>query len=300
MSSRSRSSVSWRGSRPNGNILRVVRVGGRVCHPGARVGSAGARCATGGQTPQEGRPERRVPACCRALLPDAPPVTSAQESEIFQGDQWRGISRSSRSARTRSCADRGDRPLRRTRGNRLFHRSRRDDLHAILGGGSLVGPDRQVRGQKVSCAVPGSRSAAAARPFSRSMRHKRRSCRSDARRSCALPRRSWSLVIPMDLPVTPDALASIGGFDQRIFGRYLPTTHIRASVPVRARRGQGAPLLNAKGEVVGILSGAARLRRCLPRFADPGGGKDPLGLSPLQRRSHPGWLGRGGRADQRG
>ena len=58
---------------------------------------------------------------------------------------------------------------------------------------------------------------------------------------------------PMDLPVTP-TFGLVGGFDQKIFGRYLPTTHIRASVPVQPGE-QGAPLLNAKGEVVGILAG---------------------------------------------
>ena len=56
---------------------------------------------------------------------------------------------------------------------------------------------------------------------------------------------------PMDLPVSP-TFGLVAGFDQKFLGRYLPTTHIRASVPVQSGE-SGAPLLNEKGEVVGIL-----------------------------------------------
>ncbi len=41
--------------------------------------------------------------------------------------------------------------------------------------------------------------------------------------------------------------------DQKFSGRYLPTTHIRANVPVQSGE-QGAPVLNVKGEAVGILA----------------------------------------------
>ena len=56
---------------------------------------------------------------------------------------------------------------------------------------------------------------------------------------------------PMDLPESP-TFGLVAGFDQKFLGHYLPTTHIRANVPVQPGE-QGAPLLNEKGEVVGIL-----------------------------------------------
>ena len=65
---------------------------------------------------------------------------------------------------------------------------------------------------------------------------------------------------PLDLPQTP-SFGMIAGFDRKYLGRYFTTTHIRANLT--SQRGEaGAPLLNFKGEVVGILvssvdSGAA-------------------------------------------
>ena len=56
---------------------------------------------------------------------------------------------------------------------------------------------------------------------------------------------------PMGLPASP-TFGLVGGFDQKIFDRHLATTHIRANVPVQSGE-QGAPLLNNNGEVVGIL-----------------------------------------------
>jgi serine protease Do len=56
---------------------------------------------------------------------------------------------------------------------------------------------------------------------------------------------------PMDLPSCPN-FGLISGFDSTFFGNYLTTTHIRADVPVQSGE-QGAPMLNAKGEAVGIL-----------------------------------------------
>jgi S1-C subfamily serine protease len=56
---------------------------------------------------------------------------------------------------------------------------------------------------------------------------------------------------PLDLPKTP-SFGMIAGFDRKYLGRYLSTTHLRVNVP--AQRGEaGAPLLNLKGEVVGML-----------------------------------------------
>ncbi len=56
---------------------------------------------------------------------------------------------------------------------------------------------------------------------------------------------------PMDLALTP-AFGTVGGFDLKYLGRYFATTHIRANVAVQRGEG-GAPLLNVKGDVVGIL-----------------------------------------------
>src|SRR5438067_10585675 len=56
---------------------------------------------------------------------------------------------------------------------------------------------------------------------------------------------------PLDLPETPN-FGMIAGFDHKYLGRYFSTTHLRVNVPTQ--RGEaGAPLLNMKGEVVGIV-----------------------------------------------
>ena len=56
---------------------------------------------------------------------------------------------------------------------------------------------------------------------------------------------------PLDLPQTP-SFGMVAGFDRKFLGRYFSTTHLRVNVPTQ--RGEaGAPLLNMKGEVVGIL-----------------------------------------------
>lgn len=56
---------------------------------------------------------------------------------------------------------------------------------------------------------------------------------------------------PLDLPKTP-SFGMIAGFDRKFLGRYFSTTHLRVNLPTQ--RGEaGAPLLNFKGEVVGIL-----------------------------------------------
>lgn len=56
---------------------------------------------------------------------------------------------------------------------------------------------------------------------------------------------------PKDLDVTP-SFGIVGGFDCKYLGKYFVTKHIRANVPVQYGFG-GAPLMNLKGEVVGIL-----------------------------------------------
>lgn len=56
---------------------------------------------------------------------------------------------------------------------------------------------------------------------------------------------------PLDLPQTP-SFGMIAGLDKKILGRYFSTTHIRVNLPTQ--RGEaGAPLLNFKGEVIGVL-----------------------------------------------
>ena len=60
-----------------------------------------------------------------------------------------------------------------------------------------------------------------------------------------------SIGYPLDLPKTPN-FGMIAGFDRKCLGRYFSTIHLRANVPIQ--RGEaGAPLLNMKGEVVGIV-----------------------------------------------
>ena len=56
---------------------------------------------------------------------------------------------------------------------------------------------------------------------------------------------------PMDLPLTP-VFGTVGGFDLKYHDRYFATAHIRANIPVQRGEG-GAPLINARGEAIGIL-----------------------------------------------
>lgn len=86
---------------------------------------------------------------------------------------------------------------------------------------------------------------------------------------------------PMDLPLTP-SLGVIAGLDSRNSDGYFLTKHIRANVEVQRGQG-GAPLLNLKGEVVGIvisgldvgagcyalpISAAEKVRTDFVRFGD--------------------------------
>src|SRR5919106_1190494 len=60
-----------------------------------------------------------------------------------------------------------------------------------------------------------------------------------------------SIGYPLDLPKTPN-FGMIAGFDKKCLGRYFSTIHLRVNAPTQ--RGEaGAPLLNIKGEVVGIV-----------------------------------------------
>jgi S1-C subfamily serine protease len=60
-----------------------------------------------------------------------------------------------------------------------------------------------------------------------------------------------SIGYPLDLPKTPN-FGMIAGFDRKCLGRFFSTVHLRVNAPTQ--RGEaGAPLLNMKGEVVGIV-----------------------------------------------
>jgi serine protease Do len=119
----------------------------------------------------------------------------------------------------------------------------------------------------------------------------------DAATPFLLPGRSRDLSIaspvvtigyPMDLPLTP-AFGIIGGFDLQFRGSHFFTTHIRANVPVQRGEG-GAPMLNMRGEVIGILissvdSGSASF--ALPIEAAEKVRRDFLRFGAIR----PGWMG---------
>ncbi|MDB6154168.1 MAG: hypothetical protein JWL90_2621 [Chthoniobacteraceae bacterium] len=93
---------------------------------------------------------------------------------------------------------------------------------------------------------------------------------------------------PMDLPPTP-SFGTIGGFDIKYLGRFFATTHIRSNMSVQRGEG-GAPLLNMRGEVIGILissldSGSAAF--ALPIVAAEKVHKDFIRFGELR----PGWMG---------
>jgi len=56
---------------------------------------------------------------------------------------------------------------------------------------------------------------------------------------------------PLDLPLSP-SFGPVAGMDLGFDGRFFATRHIRANVPVQRGQG-GSPLLNLRGEIVGII-----------------------------------------------
>ena len=86
---------------------------------------------------------------------------------------------------------------------------------------------------------------------------------------------------PLDLAETP-SFGMIAGFDRKCFGGYFPTKHLRVNLPPQRGEG-GAPVLNLKGEVVGILlytfennscyalpiEAAEKIRADFVRFGEP-------------------------------
>jgi S1-C subfamily serine protease len=93
---------------------------------------------------------------------------------------------------------------------------------------------------------------------------------------------------PVDLDETA-ALGMVSSFDRKFLGRYFMTTHIRAILAVQPGFG-GAPLLNLRGEVVGIVFSGIGVSEGGGCYAHRRSGKDSHGLRPLRRS--PAWLGR--------
>lgn len=101
---------------------------------------------------------------------------------------------------------------------------------------------------------------------------------------------------PLDLPQTP-SFGMVAGFDRKYLGRYFSTTHIRVNLPTQ--RGEaGAPLLNFKGEVVGVLvssleknsscyalpiEAAEKIRSDVARFGEPRHGWVGINVEPANR-----------------
>ncbi len=110
----------------------------------------------------------------------------------------------------------------------------------------------------------------------------------DTSRTVAVASPVMTIGYPFDLPASP-SFGMVGGFDIKYLGRYFATTHIRANVPVQRGQG-GAPLLNLRGEVVGVLissldQGSASF--ALPIEAAEKVRKDFLRFREIRR----GWLG---------
>src|SRR4051812_29749095 len=101
---------------------------------------------------------------------------------------------------------------------------------------------------------------------------------------------------PLDLPSTP-SFGMVAGFDRKFLGRYFCTTHVRVNLPTQ--RGEaGAPLLNFKGEVIGILvasiengsacyalpiNAAEKIRDDFIRFGEPRHGWIGINVAPAEK-----------------
>lgn len=93
---------------------------------------------------------------------------------------------------------------------------------------------------------------------------------------------------PMDLPLTP-VFGTVGGFDLKYQGRYFATAHIRANIPVQRGEG-GAPLVNSRGEVVGVL--ISRVESGNASFVLPIEAAEKIRRDFVRFRAvRPGWIG---------
>lgn len=97
-----------------------------------------------------------------------------------------------------------------------------------------------------------------------------------------------ALGYPMEMPLTP-TFGIVGGFDVKFGGRFFATTHIRANLPVQ--RGEaGAPLLNGRGQVVGIL--ISMLEAGSASHALPIEAAEKVRMDFMRfRETRPGWIG---------
>jgi serine protease Do len=92
---------------------------------------------------------------------------------------------------------------------------------------------------------------------------------------------------PPDLPLSP-SFGLVGGFDHKFQGRLFATTHIRANVATAGAQ-TGAPLMNLRGEAVGMVVGnpAPGASFVLPIEAAEKVRRDFLRFQQVRR----GWLG---------
>jgi serine protease Do len=94
----------------------------------------------------------------------------------------------------------------------------------------------------------------------------------------------------MDLPISP-GFGVVAGLEMKFEDRYFATRHIRANVPVQRGQG-GAPLLNMRGEVVGIV--ISSLDQGSACFALPIQAAEKVRKDFVRHgETRPGWLGIG-------
>lgn len=97
-----------------------------------------------------------------------------------------------------------------------------------------------------------------------------------------------ALGYPLGKPLTP-AFGIVGGFDIKHADRFFATTHIRANLPIQ-RGENGAPLLNFKGEAVGII--ISTLDGGSGGFVLPIEAAEKIRMDFMRfREVRPGWLG---------
>jgi len=93
---------------------------------------------------------------------------------------------------------------------------------------------------------------------------------------------------PLDLPISP-SFGCVAGFDMGREGKWFAVRHIRANVPVQ-RGESGAPMLNVKGEVVGLV--VSTIDQNSGILSLPAEAADKIYQDYLRYgRVKPGWLG---------
>lgn len=93
---------------------------------------------------------------------------------------------------------------------------------------------------------------------------------------------------PLEFPLSP-SFGVVSGFDMGHGGRFFAARHIRATAPVQRGQG-GAPLMNARGEVAGVI--ISTLENGAGLFALPGEAVDKVYHDFLAHgRIRQGWLG---------